>query len=180
MMLHMMMKTVSAFLFAMLAAAPALAQTPAPPAPNPTLAADRAQMASCLRESSGASSSCIGLIAVSCVRAASGDRRDIETACARREEAVWRERLELASLAVMRAADSGSRGQFASLQLAWEGYIAQKCAFFGSTQPPARVAGMQAGCELREVANRSLELERTLAQRGASQRRPTSPPRIVR
>lgn len=179
MMLHMMTRTVSAFFLAMLAVAPALAQAPAPPAPNATLAADRAQMASCLRQSVATTSSCIGLIAVTCVRAATGDRRDAETSCARREEAVWRERLELASLAVMRAADSGSRGQFASLQLAWEGYIAQKCAFFGSTQPPARVAGMQAGCELREVANRSLELERAIAERSPA-RRPASPPQIIR
>ncbi|WP_181832494.1 lysozyme inhibitor LprI family protein [Bosea caraganae] len=175
----MMMKSASALLFALVATAPALAQTP--PVPNPTLAVDRAQMASCLRQSSTATGACVGLIAVTCVRAVTGDRRDAETTCARREEAVWRERLELASLAVMRATDSGSRGQFASLQLAWEGYVAQKCAFYGSTQPVARAAGMQAGCELREVANRSLELERAITQRAASQRRPSNnPPQIIR
>lgn len=179
MMRAMMSKTAFALLLMCAAAAPVLAQAPAP---SPTLAADRAQMASCLRQSATATSSCIGLIAVTCVRAAGGDRRDAETACARREEAVWRERLELASLAVLRAGETGSRSQFVALQLAWESYVAQKCAFFGGTQSPARVAGMQAGCELREVANRSLELERFIAQRSSSnsQRRPNNPPQIIR
>lgn len=178
MMRAMMSKTAFA-LHLFCASAPVLAQTPVP---SPTLAADRAQMASCLRQSGTATSSCIGLIAVSCVRAAGGDRRDAETTCARREEAVWRERLELASLAVLRAEQTGSRGQFVALQLAWESYVAQKCAFFGGNQPAARVAGMQAGCELREVANRSLELERFLVQRssGNTQRRPNNPPEIIR
>lgn len=176
----MTLKTAFALLFAPLAlSAAARAQVPAPPPPGTTLAADRAQVASCLRESGSAASSCIGLIAIPCVRGAGGDRRDSEIACARREEAVWRERLDLASLAMMRAADTGSRGQFVSLQLAWESYVAQKCAFFGGTQPPARVAGMQAGCELREVANRSLELERFVSRR-SPQRRPANPPQIIR
>ncbi|TCR62054.1 uncharacterized protein DUF1311 [Bosea sp. BK604] len=179
MMRAMMSKPAFALLLLCVTSAPVLAQTPAP---SPTLAADRAQMASCLRQSGTATSSCIGLIAVSCVRSAGGDRRDAETTCARREEAVWRERLELASLAVLRAEQTGARGQFVALQLAWESYVAQKCAFFGGTQPAARVAGMQAGCELREVANRSLELERFITQRSSTttQRRPNNPPEIIR
>lgn len=180
MMLPMMLKTAFAVLLGALVLGPARAQTPAPPAPGAILAADRAQMASCLRQSASAANSCIGLIAIPCVRGAGGDRRDSEIACARREEAVWRERLDLASLSVLRAADTGSRGQFVSLQLAWESYVAQKCAFFGSTQPPARVAGMQAGCELREVASRSLELERFVSRRSGSPSRPNNPPQIIR
>ncbi len=168
-----------ALLAALVAAAPAVAQTPLPaPPPNPVLAADRVQIAACLRQSAGAPASCIGLVAVGCVRGATGDRRDSETICARREETVWRERLSFASQAVSRSVEASQRGQFAALQLSWEGYVAQKCAFFGSSQPPARVAGMQAGCELREVANRALELERSVS--GRSIRRPTSPPQIIR
>lgn len=156
----------------------ALAQTPPPAAPG--LPSDRMQMVACLRQSGTAgASSCIGLVAVSCVRAATGDRREAEADCARREEAVWRERLNLVSQAVMRSSEPSARGQFAALQLAWEGYIAQKCAFYGSLQPAARAAGLQAGCMLREVANRSLELERMASQR-APVRRPTNPPSIIR
>lgn len=162
---------------AIFAAGQAQAQAPRP---DPVLAADRMQMATCLRQSASATGSCIGLIAVTCVRAATGDRRDAEIGCARREEAVWRERLGIVGQALMRAIDSGTRGQFASLQIAWEGYVAQKCAFYGNAQPPARVAGMQAGCELREVANRSLELERMVGQQRGAARRPSSPPQIIR
>ncbi|MDP3318228.1 MAG: hypothetical protein Q8S58_03775, partial [Bosea sp. (in: a-proteobacteria)] len=64
------------------AAAPAAAQT------SPTLAADRAQLASCLQTSSGAASACIGSIAVACVVAAGANRQAAEAGCARREEAV--------------------------------------------------------------------------------------------
>lgn len=173
------MKRFLAFLVALAASAPALAQAPLPaPPPNPLLSADRMQIAACLRQSGTATGACIGLVAVGCVRAATGDRRDSETTCARREEAVWRERLGFSSQSVIRAVESGQRTQFVALQLSWEGYIVQKCAFFGATQPPARVAGMQAGCELREVANRALELERFVA--GRSLRRPASPPQIIR
>lgn len=165
-----------AFGLAAIAAGSAWSQSPPS---SPVLSADRMQMVSCLSQSDTAASACIGSVAVTCVRAASGDRRVAEADCARREEAVWRERLTFASLAVMRNADSGARGQFAALQVAWEGYAAQKCAFYGSMQPSARVAGMQAGCMLREVASRSLELERMVGQRSPV-RRPSNPPSIIR
>lgn len=165
-----------AFGLAAMAAGSAWAQSPPS---SPVLSADRMQVVSCLSQSDTTASSCIGSVAVTCVRAASGDRRVAEADCARREEAVWRERLTFASLAVMRNADSGARGQFAALQVAWEGYAAQKCAFYGSMQPSVRVAGMQAGCMLREVASRSLELERMVGQR-SSVRRPSNPPSIIR
>lgn len=176
MMVTMIRSGILAFCFATVAAGGAWAQSPPS---NPVLSGDRTQMVSCLSQSGTPASSCIGSVAVTCVREASGDRRVAEADCARREEAVWRERLTFASLAVMRNAEGGARGQFAALQVAWEGYAAQKCAFYGSMQPSARVAGMQAGCMLREVASRSLELERMVGQ-SSPVRRPSNPPSITR
>lgn len=156
--------------------APARAQMPSPP--GGALASDRAQLVSCLRQSGSAASSCIGAVAVSCVRAASADRRGAEFGCARREEAVWRERLMLALQATGLRLDAGRRSRLAALHVAWEGYVAQKCAFYGAMQREGWQLGRQAGCELREVAERAIELARALPQ--APARRPSSPPRIIR
>jgi hypothetical protein len=155
---------------------PLAAQTP--PAPNPTLTADRAQMNECLRQSGGALTSCIGSIAVACVGTTGVDRRAAEPGCARREEAVWRERLNQVLQLTGRPLDAGQRSRLASLHLAWESYVAQKCAFYGSTQPAALQTGRQAGCELREVANRAIELQRAMPR--PAQRRPQAPPQIIR
>lgn len=162
-------------------ASPAAAQTrPTPPAQSPTLAADRTQIIACLRDAGpAAAASCIGLIAVACVRTASANPRGAEFSCARREEAVWRERLGQVVQMVGRNLDSGRRARLASLHLAWEGYVAQKCAFYGSTQRDGLQVGRQAGCELREVAERTLELTRSLPQQ-PSGRAPQAPPRIIR
>jgi uncharacterized protein YecT (DUF1311 family) len=159
----------------LLLARPALAQAPAP---APQLNADRALLVQCLRQGGEAQSGCIGLVAVSCVRTASGDRREAETGCARREEAVWRERLNQASLILLRSFDESRRSRFASLNLAWEGYVAQKCAFYGQSQREGYQVGRQAGCELREVANRAIELEKALPRPAAQ--RPSQPPQIIR
>lgn len=159
---------------------PALAQAPSRPA-NPALAADRAQLAACLRErGEEAATSCIGAIAVACVRAASADRRGAESGCARREEAVWRERLTLATQATGRALDAGQRSRLAAVHLAWESYVAQKCALYGAMQGEGLQNGRQAGCELREVAERAIELTRALARQAAPRREPAQPPRIIR
>ena len=155
MIVTMRQTTLLAAAFLLVAAAPALAQAPN----NSVQSADRLQIASCMRQSAAATAACIGSVAVPCVRAASGDRRDAEIACARREEAVWRERLTLATQMLGRSLDAGG-------------------AFYGSAQPPARSAGLQAGCELREVAQRALEVERFAAGRG--RRAPASPPQIIR
>lgn len=157
---------------------PLAAQTLPAPAPSPTITADRAQMDECLRQSGAALTSCIGAVAVACVRAAGVNRSDAEQGCARREEAVWRERLNQALQVTGRPLDAGQRSRLASLHLAWEGYIAQKCAFYRSTQPSAVQMGRQAGCELREVAQRALELQRAMPR--PTQRRPQSPPQIIR
>lgn len=177
----MMMWTMNPFrhalpIIAIVLSAPALAQ--APLQTNPTLSADRSLMANCLRQGATASGSCIGLIAVACVTAAGQNRREAELGCARREEAVWRERLSLALQATGRPLDAGRRSRLAALHVAWEGYVAQKCAFFASTQREGFQVGRQAGCELREVAQRALELERSVPQ--ATQRQPPSPPQIIR
>jgi hypothetical protein len=144
-----------------------------------TVAADRAQIAACLRDNRTAAPSCIGAIAVACVSAARTDRRTAEAGCARREEAVWRERLMLAMQQSGRSLDAGQRSRLAALHLSWEGFIAQKCAFYGATQRDGWQLGRQAGCELREVATRALELERT-PPRQAPTRRPSAPPQIFR
>lgn len=154
-------------------AAPAWAQGSA------TVAADRAQVAACLRDNRAAAPSCIGAVAVACVSAVRTDRRAAEAGCARREEAVWRERLMLAMQQSGRALDAGQRSRLAALHLAWEGFVAQKCAFYAATQREGWQLGRQAGCELREVATRALELERAALQQ-APARRPSQPPQIIR
>lgn len=154
-------------------ASPAAAQA------SPTLGPDRAQLAACLRDNRSAAPSCIGAIAVGCIGTAGIDRRAAELSCARREEAVWRERLTQALQASGRTLDAGQRSRLAALHLSWEGFIAQKCAFYGSIQREGLQLGRQAGCELREVALRALELERA-ARPQAPTRRPQAPPQIYR
>ncbi len=156
------------------AAAPAAAQT------SPTLAADRAQLASCLQTNSGAAPSCIGSIAVACVVAAGANRSAAEAGCARREEAVWREKLVLAVQQSGRPLDAGQRSRLVALQMSWEGYVAQKCAFYAATQREALQPGRQAGCELREVAARVLELERSSRPQAPARRPSQQPPQIIR
>ncbi|MGL5362639.1 MAG: lysozyme inhibitor LprI family protein, partial [Bosea sp. (in: a-proteobacteria)] len=116
-------------------------------------------------------------------RAATGqDRRDTEVSCARREAAIWRERLDAGQLGYAQQLQPAARSRFVALQRSWESYTAQKCAFFGEVQPVPRAAVMQSGCELREVANRAIEVERDLRQRNAGPTRPqrNQPPSIVR
>ncbi|UZF94060.1 lysozyme inhibitor LprI family protein [Bosea sp. NBC_00550] len=143
----------------------------------PTLRTDLSSLAGCLRDNGASPSACIGTVAVSCVRAASSDPRGAEAGCARREEAAWRERLTLALQATGRSLDASQRSRLAAVQLAWESYVAQKCAFYGATQSATLQAGRQAGCELREAAERAIELAKALPQ---TARRPQSPPQIIR
>ena len=156
-------------------AMPARAQNSAPtPAPAP----DRAQLAGCLRDNAASPAACIGAVAVPCVRAASSNPRGAEAGCARREEAAWRERLGLALQLAGRTLDAGQRSRLAALQLTWESYVAQKCALYGASQREALQPGRQAGCELREVAERAIELAKSLPR--PSSRRPQGPPQIIR
>jgi len=159
-------------LFSLAAAGPAAAQS------SPTLRSDMAALSSCLSDNGVAPSACIGAVAVACVRAAASDPRGAEAGCARREEAAWRERLTLALQMAGRSLDASQRSRLAAVQLAWESYIAQKCAFYGSAQREGLQAGRQAGCELREVAGRAIELVKALPQ--PERRRPQSPPQIIR
>lgn len=144
---------------------------------SPSLRSDLASLAGCLRGSGTAPSACIGSVAIACVRTASGNPRGAEAACARREEAAWRERLTLALQGTGRSLDAGQRSRLVAVQLAWESYVSQKCALYGASQREELQAGRQAGCELREVAGRAIELARGLPQAG---RRPQSPPQIIR
>lgn len=153
--------------------------SPARAQASTTLSADRAQVAACLRDNRSAAPSCIGAIAVGCLGTAGADRRAAEVGCARREEAVWRERLTQALQASGRTLDAGQRSRLAALHLSWEGFIAQKCAFYGSIQREGWQLGRQAGCELREVALRALELERAAPPQGRT-RAPQSRPQIFR
>jgi uncharacterized protein YecT (DUF1311 family) len=149
---------------------------------------DRALLSTCLRESASTPRACIGTIAVPCVRQTPGPNRgesanrgESEVTCAKRETILWRERLDAASGTFAQALDSSQRSRFAALQRSWEGYIAQKCAFLGETQAPARMAAMQAGCDLQEVASRSIEIERSLRTRqGVASNPRNQPPRIER
>ncbi|MGL4729870.1 MAG: hypothetical protein ACRCWO_14065 [Bosea sp. (in: a-proteobacteria)] len=143
---------------------------------------DRALLSACLRESASSPRACIGTIVVPCVRQTpNAIRGESEVTCAKRETILWRERLDAASGTYAQALDSGQRSRFAALQRSWEGYVAQKCAFLGETQAAARMAAMQAGCDLQEVASRSIEIERGLRTRqGVATNPRNQPPRIER
>jgi hypothetical protein len=155
-------------------ASPALAQErPATPESR-----DRTALTSCLRESASTPRACIGVVAVPCAQGTSGNRAADGTACARRESALWRDRLDAASRALLTRLDAGGRSRFAALQRTWEGFTAQKCAFAGDVAPPARSAVMQAGCDLQEVATRALDVEKLARSRTPQTR--SNPPRIER
>ena len=160
--------------------APASAQMPGTTPPSD--GTDRAFLSACLREQQANPRSCIGSIAVPCVqRAATTGRAEAEISCAKRETNLWRERLDAASGVYAQSLDASQRSRFSALQRNWEGYIAQKCAFAADTQAPARMAAMQSGCDLREVAGRSLEIEQGLRGRqGTASNRRNQPPRIER
>jgi hypothetical protein len=172
-----------------LAAHPAGAQDRAPertpertPENAPSTGTDRSLLSACLRENLSSPRACIGTVAVPCVRQAPGGiRTDAEIACARREATLWRERLDAASGAFAQTMDSGQRSRFAALQRSWEAYTAQKCAFLGEMQQPVRMAAMQAGCDLQEIASRAIEIERAMRTRqGPSRSQRNQPPRIER
>jgi uncharacterized protein YecT (DUF1311 family) len=163
----------------LLLAAPAAAEEPETAAVAP---ADRTTISSCVSDAGAGARSCIGSIAVVCARQAAGDRREAEVECSRREEAVWRERLDAAGRVLMQRLDSGARSRFVSVQRAWEAYASQKCAFMGDVQPAGRAPAMHAGCDLSETAERAIEVER-LARRQAAEGggpRPSPRPRIER
>lgn len=128
-------------------------------------AADRTAIASCLRDSGESARTCIGTIAVVCVRQGS-NRDEARISCTRREAAVWRERLDFALRALSQRLDSGRRTRLASVQRSWEAYAPQKCALMGELQSPGQAPAVQAGCDLRETAVRAIEVER-LARRQA-------------
>lgn len=146
-------------------------------APESTVAAaDRNAIASCLRDSGESPRTCIGTIAVVCVRQGA-NRDEARISCTRREAAVWRERLELSLRVLAQRLDSGLRNRLASVQRSWEAYAPHKCALMGELQAPAQAAAVQAGCDLRETAVRAIEVER-LARRQAQGASPR--PRIER
>jgi hypothetical protein len=148
----------------------------------PSTGTDRALLSACLRESQSAPRACIGTIAVPCVRQGLGGvRTDAEITCARREATLWRERLDAASGSFAQTLDAGQRSRFAALQRSWEAYTAQKCSFLGEMQQPARMAAMQAGCDLQEIAARAIEVERSMRTRqGPARSQRNQPPRIER
>jgi len=144
-------------LLALAAAAPAAAQAPGE---NAVTAADRAAISSCVRESGEMPRACIGTIAVVCARQPGAARDGAEVACSRHT-------------ALAQRLESGSRSRLASLHRAWEAYAAQKCAFAAEIEAAARAAATQAACELREVALRTMEIERMLRrQERPADRRP--------
>ena len=140
---------------------------------------DRLALATCLRDSPRREA-CIGAVAIACVRGDTAESSVGAVACARREEIAWRERLTLAQRFMLRSADEARRSQFAALQISWEGYVAQKCAYHASQQPPARAAGQRAGCVVREVGLRALEIERAARGPHRAVRPRNAPPQIIR
>ncbi len=128
-----------------------------------TIASDRDAMAQCLGESGRAPSACIGSIALVCARRDGGDRRAAEIACSRREVAVWRERMTSAIAALDGKLDGAARTHFTAVQQAWESYADLNCSFISQAFPASpRAAVFEAGCELREVAERTIHVERLL------------------
>lgn len=169
------MKAPSAALLLLALAAvsgPARAQAPESTVP----AADRNAIASCLRDSGESPRTCIGAIAVVCVRQGA-NRDEARISCTRRETAVWRERLDLSLRALAQRLDSGLRNRLASVQRSWEAYAPQKCGLMGELQSPEQAPAVQAGCDLRETAVRAIELER-LARRQTQG--PSPRPRLER
>lgn len=148
-------------------------------APAAVSAEDRAVLTGCLRDAADMPRACIGAIAVVCARRAPGSPAEagLEVTCSRREAGAWRERLDLVGGALGARLESGPRSRFAATQRAWETYAVQKCAFAAEMQRPDRASAMEAGCALREVATRAIEMER-LAARPAE--RPGQRPMIQR
>lgn len=168
------MKALSAAVLLALVLCPGESRAQAPETSVP--AADRNAIASCLRDSGEQARTCIGTIAVVCVRQDS-NRDEARISCTRREAAVWRERLDFALRSLTQRLDSGPRTRLAAVQRSWEAYAPQKCALMGELQSPAQAPSVQAGCDLRETAVRAIEVER-LARRQAEG--PAPRPRIER
>lgn len=123
--------------------------------------ADWAAIADCLRESGRFPRSCIGAVVVVCAtRKHPGTRAEAEIACSYRETAVWRQRLDTAATLLLERLESGPRERFLSLQSSWEGYAAQRCALAGDIPLSLDSALAQARCDLGQVANRALDIER--------------------
>lgn len=135
----------------------------------PAEADDRGAIASCLKEGRDSPQACIGSIALVCARRESGDRLEAEVNCTRRETTIWRERLDTTNDTLEQTLGADARKRFAAIQRAWEEYVALKCSFIGEQAPLPRAAVFQAGCQLREVATRAIEVERFL--RHAERRR---------
>lgn len=171
---------------AWLTAGIALASAQTPPAPPGTAprqdvtAQDRAAIASCLRESGRAANACIGSIAVVCARQATPATTDTAIACSRRELAVWRERMDAAALAYGRALAPAQRNRFLAVQRSWEGYSAMKCAFQAEMTAPARAGAMLSGCELRETAERAIDIDRLARRQAQAGNSRNAPPQIFR
>lgn len=126
-----------------------------------TARADWAAMANCIRESGRFPGSCIGAVLVACTtRKNPGTRAEIEIACSYREAAVWRQRLDTAATVLLERLEPGPRERFLSLQSSWEGYAAQTCALEGGVPLSQDAALAQAMCDLGQIANRALDIER--------------------
>jgi hypothetical protein len=163
-------------LFALMPGAPAAWSQPRP---DPGRPADRTSLASCLRENASEPSACLGTIVAACMRQQEGPASGREIGCLRREQAAWRDRID-ASLQVMsRTLDSGQRARLAALQRSFESYAAEKCALAADLATPARSGLTGSFCDLREVALRSIELERQ-ARRLAPGAGPSAGPRRER
>ncbi|MBS7698216.1 MULTISPECIES: lysozyme inhibitor LprI family protein [unclassified Chelatococcus] len=125
---------------------------------------------SCLAGSAESPYACIGSVAVVCVKLTMPQGTRHEASCTERERTVWQTRLEASITEVNRSLPASARKRFATLQRAWQNYYTLKCDFMSDDLPQERSATMQKGCQLREIAARSIEVERYLKHQKKRQR----------
>ena len=131
---------------------------------------DKEVIESCLAGSTDSPYACIGSVAVVCVKLTMPRGTRQEASCTERERMVWQTRLEASIQEVNRSIPTSARRRFATLQRAWQNYYTLKCDFISDDLPQERSATLQKGCELREIAARSIEVERYLKHQKKRQR----------
>ena len=124
---------------------------------------DRRKVAQCVdaaKDSGGFAGQCIGIIADPCIKAASEHAAAVAEAkaCAARELAVWRSRLQDAVNVVNKSGTPKMRSAVAAAQQSFAASRDQLCPLFGNLDPGATL-GADDYCRLQETARRALVLE---------------------
>lgn len=131
---------------------------------------DAATIETCLADSSDSPFACIGSVAVVCVKLTMPQGTRSEATCTERERTVWQTRLNATTAELHQSLPGTARKRFATLQRAWQNYYTLKCDFMNDDTPSERSQAMRKGCELREVATRSIEVDRYLRRQKRKQR----------